>query len=211
MSGNTIKYTYENLRNILNQNDFELVQFENKQHIIRSFKQSTGKKIHHDDNGYYIIQNDGSHRYIRERQKYGLMPTWCPQCGRIMGKSQLDEKFWNIHKRCFQCSISLQHQMKLDGVWQAYETSYILNMMLEDCREAIQFYKEIKSQSNRQVVINQQGEIQKWGIDDIQQFNSMMDKIIDQLMEFKQSIIKRLSQETNKLNAKKENIEQGVD
>lgn len=202
MSDNRIKYTYENLRNILSQNDFQLIQFENKQHIIKSSKHSTGKKIHHDDSGYYVIQNDGSKRYIRQRQKYGLMPTWCPQCGVIMGKSHLDEKFWNIHKRCFKCSIALQHQMKLDGTFKAYEQLYILNIMLEDCMEAIQFYKQIKSQSNRQVVINQQGHTQTWSIDDVQQFNSIIDKSIEQLIIFKNSITQRMEQENNILNAK---------
>ena len=128
------------------------------------------------------------------------MPNWCPECGHIMGRNRLDQYYWPIHKRCFQCSIKFQTQMKLDGVWEEYEKRYMMSKIINTCDEAILFYQDLKAHSNRQIVLNEQGETETWDIGEIQSFNGKIDELIQQIKLYKQNSIKTIQQEIKHLN-----------
>ena len=205
MSGNRIKYTYQNLRNILDENNINLVEFQNRQHIIKSVRDHT-RKILRDKDGYYTQNDQGVKQYLFDKEKYGLMPNWCPECGHIMGRNRLDQYYWPIHKRCFKCSIKLQTQMKLDGVWEEYEKRYMMSKIISTCDEAVEFYQDLKEHSNREILLNEQGDTESWDIIDIQSFNNKIDELIQQIKVYKQNSIKSIQQEINSIN--EENVEE---
>ena len=138
-----------------------------------------------DQNGkLYTIKNNKK-VYQISKEKYGIMPNFCPICGRIMGKKQYDSFFWNIHKRCFDCSMKLQNEMRQNGTWQKYAWNFMKDNLVNTCGLAIQFYKEAKLEANREVVINEYGQTEEWKTEDIKKLNQMLEKTINQITEYK--------------------------
>lgn len=186
----------------------QLVEFQNREHIVSTAGNSfANNKVLHDNSGYYIETENGDRKYLFNREKYGLMPNWCPSCGHLMGRNHLDQKFWPIHKRCFKCSIAYETQMKIDGTWQQYEQRYILSNLITTCDEAIQFYTDLKAHSTRSVVINEEGETEQWDVKDITEFNGTIESFIKQIEEFKQGSINQVQLEIKHLNDSKIEVE----
>lgn len=131
------------------------------------------------------------------------MPNFCPVCGRIMGKKQFDSFFWNRHKRCFDCSIKLQNEMRKNGTWEVYVWNYMKDNLVNTCNLAIQFYKEAKLEANREVVINEEGQTESWNIQDIEKFNEIIDKTIQQIEEYRDKAIQYFQEKLNNIEKQK--------
>ena len=48
------------------------------------------------------------------------MPWWCPSCGRVMNH-KIHEKFYWLKSACHDCWIKYEGQMRIEGVYSAYE------------------------------------------------------------------------------------------
>ncbi len=197
---NKIKYTIENLKNIISEGNEQLIQFQNKVFTLKNIKLKPKNKLQMDQNGKLYTINNDEREYVIEKDKYGLMPNFCPICGRIMGKKQFDSYFWNVHKRCFDCSIKLQNEMRKNGTWEAYAWNVMKDNLVHTCDLAIQFYSEAKSEANRELVINGQGQTERWDIQDVEKFNETIDKTINQIREYKEKALQYFQQELRKLN-----------
>jgi hypothetical protein len=47
-------------------------------------------------------------------------PWFCPQCEKVMN-NKLDDKFWILRGKCFDCVVAEEHKMRMDGTWEVYE------------------------------------------------------------------------------------------
>ena len=47
------------------------------------------------------------------------LPLFCPHCSRMM-KPHLDKNFWIMYKRCFNCQVDFEAEIKkqLDAIWE---------------------------------------------------------------------------------------------
>lgn len=106
-----------------------------------------------------------------------------------MGKKQLDQKYWNIHKMCMDCSIKYQGELKVSGYWPEYVFGFMKDKLVSYCDQAIEFYEQIKNQTKREVVINDQGDTQEWALDNYEQFESIANKLIQEIKQFKQQAL----------------------
>lgn len=111
-----------------------------------------------------------------------------------MGKKQYDSFFWTVHKMCYDCSMKLQFQMQRDGTFEQYANNYVRTKVINTCNEAIAFYQQAKKQSSRSVVINQYGNTQNWSVQDQQQFRTTVDKLIEQIKQYKEQAVKYFDQ-----------------
>ena len=78
-----------------------------------------------------VTQNDGfksreseAGYLIRQSQKELLMPSDCPTCGYSMHnhEKRLNEKFWSIHKECFDCVVKKETLLRSDPeAWDSYQ------------------------------------------------------------------------------------------
>lgn len=150
----------------------------------------------------YTVDND-KRVYQFSKQKYGLMPTFCPQCGRIMGKKQFDSFFWNIHKRCFDCSMKFQNQMRQNGTWEEYVWNFMKDNLVNSCNLAIEFYQGAKLEANKEIVINGEGDTEQWNIEDIQKFNIMLEKTIAQITEYRDKAIQYFQEKLDNVEKQK--------
>lgn len=187
MPDNKVKFTFENLQNILSEGSEQLLNYQNKEFQIKTHKIKPRNKIYMDENGQLYTKEKG---YKLSRQKYGLMPTFCPVCHKIMGKHPYDKLFWRIHKRCTKCSVKLEQEMKQNGTFDQFAINYMKNKMVSTCDMAIEFYKALKDQNSRSVVINADGESQKWAVENAEEFNQIVDKVIGEIEEYRDGGIK---------------------
>lgn len=187
---NKLDFSLQNLNNILTQGNEQLINYKNKIYTLRNIKPKQFNKVNIDINGdLYIEKQDGSKEYIKPRQQYGLMPTFCPVCGRIMGKKQFDRFYWGIYKRCSDCSIKYQEQMKDNGTFNLFAINYMKNKLVYTCNRAIQYYKQIKKQSKKQMVLNSIGDIEQWSVQDQQYFEKKTQEIIKQIEQYRDNAI----------------------
>ena len=57
---------------------------------------------------------------LDKAKKAYSMPLFCPNCGKVM-KHRNDKTFYNIHKKCFNCVIDMEHQLKKEGKLEEYQ------------------------------------------------------------------------------------------
>ncbi len=122
-----------------------------------------------------------------------------------MGKKPLDQKYWNIHKMCMDCSIKYQNELKITGYWPQYVFSFVRDKLVAYCDQAIEFYEQIKNQTKREVVINDQGDTEEWALDNYEQFESIANKLIQEIKQYKEQALLYFQEQI--LNAKKQRQE----
>jgi len=98
-------------------------------------------------------------------KKEAILPLFCPSCGGIM-KKRNDVKMYNIHKRCFDCVIDTEHQLRIDGKYEEYERAIVANNAESYLDDLEQYLLEAINESNTQFV-SERGEVERWkgGID----------------------------------------------
>jgi len=47
-------------------------------------------------------------------------PWWCPKCKKVMN-TKLDTKFYNKRGTCYNCVITEENEMRLNGTWEEYQ------------------------------------------------------------------------------------------
>ena len=134
------------------------------------------------------------------------MPNFCPICGKLMGKHPHDSFFWGVHKRCYRCSIDYEAQMKEQGTFDAFALGYMRDKLVDTCNQAILFYQQSKHRNQRQVLINQQGDTQTWAMENKQQFNGAVDKVIKQLEQYRDTAIKYFEEKLNEIEDKNKKL-----
>lgn len=109
-------------------------------------------------------------------KKEAILPLFCPSCGGIM-KKRNDVKMYNIHKKCFDCVIDMEHKLKIEGKYEEYERNTLANNA-EDYTNDLELYLlEALNASNDQFV-SERGEVERWkgGLD--------KEKVTKELKEF---------------------------
>lgn len=96
-----------------------------------------------------------------------MIPFECPSCDKPMTK-RLDKKFYNLHRRCFDCVLKAEHEIRKKGLWEVYQK----NIMKGNILEALQDFKaELYDviDTNNTNYVTEGGEIENWsgGLDKV--------------------------------------------
>ena len=110
------------------------------------------------------------------------MPLFCPECGGIMNK-RLDTRFWNLRKRCFNCVIEEENEMRKNGTFEQYERKVVLENKRDWLKDQIQQVTEYKKKTSIQFLnqINPDGhhvEEENWDINS-EQLQKMANEAIE--------------------------------
>jgi hypothetical protein len=97
---------------------------------------------------------------LDKAKKAHLMPLFCPNCNKIM-KKRNDKPFYKIHKKCFDCVIDMEIQLKKEGKWEEYERNIKNNELDNRIKELKSFFNERINESNEGFV-SESGEVEKW-------------------------------------------------
>lgn len=93
-----------------------------------------------------------------------IIPLLCPNCSKPL-KTGHDKKMFAIHEKCFNCVISYETQLKIDGKYDEYEKNIIklnANFMLDEFAGGFDdFLDSISSNDN---FVTEHGDIEEWHV-----------------------------------------------
>jgi hypothetical protein len=116
------------------------------------------------------------------------MPLTCPECKRAMNKGRLDKHMYGIHKKCSDCVISHETELKRTGKFEEYQKSILSRGVEYHIKEMEDVLLELSLGINEGSFVTENGDIEEWkgkGVDerevikDIQEYiQKLKDNII---------------------------------
>lgn len=93
-------------------------------------------------------------------KKAHKMPMFCPSCSKLMYENR-DSKIWNIHKKCLNCVVDMEAELRKEGLWEEYKKN-IVNSDLDGLIEMYQnwMFEQINAENNS--YISERGNKEKW-------------------------------------------------
>ena len=121
---------------------------------------------------------------LDKAKKAHVMPIFCPNCGGVMNV-KLDKDFYNIHKKCFNCVVKFEHDLKKAGLYEAYSKN-IHNSEIDSFIEGFKAFIESELSQNNNSFITEQGDVEKWiGGPNKERVLESLDKTIKHLEKLK--------------------------
>ena len=93
-------------------------------------------------------------------KKEAILPLFCPNCGTLM-KHRNDTKMYKIHKKCFNCVMDMEMDIKLNGDFESYERNIVANNAESYLKDLEHHLLELLNTSNSQFV-SEKGEVERW-------------------------------------------------
>jgi hypothetical protein len=97
---------------------------------------------------------------LDEAKKAVTLPLFCPSCNTLM-KKQLDKRFYIQFKRCLDCQINFETELKLEGLWEEYNDVFIADNVDNLIKEFEAWFEEELNASNESY-ITEAGDIETW-------------------------------------------------
>ena len=97
---------------------------------------------------------------LDKAKKAHMMPLLCPNCKKVM-KKRNDKPYYKIHKKCFDCVIVFESELKRLGKYEEYERKIHndeIDNKIKDFKEWI--YAKVEEDSKGYVAEN--GDIERW-------------------------------------------------
>lgn len=95
-------------------------------------------------------------------------PWWCPQCRKPLNH-RLDIKFWGIRKKCMDCVVAEETEMKRLGTYEEYEKNIIKQNYIAHVKDKIQELEHIKENLSTPEIVHADEEkilmVEKWNVD----------------------------------------------
>lgn len=88
------------------------------------------------------------------------LPLFCPCCNNIM-KKQNDKLFYIQYRRCFDCQIKFETELKIKGLWNDYE-KHILNSDIDGTIHDFNIWIDEEINKSNEGFITEAGDIEKW-------------------------------------------------
>ena len=124
-------------------------------------------------------------------------PWFCPSCKKVMNK-RLDNKMYRLYNHCFDCQVSFENQLRIEGKYEDWERGKVLKNKLSWINEQIESVEDWKEQSTKPIEVhNSVGvnevelEREKWDVN-VEKINSMANEAIDEYTKMKLATQKEL-------------------
>jgi len=113
------------------------------------------------------------------------MPEVCPECGKS-SKHFLHIKFIRLRKKCFDCIIKDENQIRLRGEWEEYEKWKVMENQLsyfKDVRDETDDY--LRNGLKKQLeFVREDGNIERWDNPHYEKERIFIEDKYKQLLEF---------------------------
>lgn len=93
-------------------------------------------------------------------KKIHLTPLFCPSCSKLMDK-RFDKDYFKIHKKCFDCVIEFETELKRIGAWEEYY-KHIHNSEIENFIVEFKHWVEEQVNDSNSSFITEQGDVESW-------------------------------------------------
>ena len=94
-------------------------------------------------------------------RKAYVMPLKCPSCKKAMKTTSLNKKMWNFHKKCFDCVIEMETQLKIEGKYEQYAKDLMnanKDSFVKDYEQAVEEYSNAKDDT----FMSEAGDVETW-------------------------------------------------
>ena len=88
------------------------------------------------------------------------LPLFCPCCSGMM-KNKYDKQFYIQYKRCFNCQIDFETDLKKKGLWIEYE-KFIVNSDLDGLINEFNICVDEEMGAKNESYITEAGDIERW-------------------------------------------------
>ena len=129
------------------------------------------------------------------------MPWFCPECKKTM-KKKLDDKFWRMFGHCFDCQITIENKLRIEGKYEEWERKKVLEnkkSFLHDLKQSIDDFEKTEGKAeffNSVGVRDVELEKEKWSMDE-KKFNSLIKEARDYIQKLEDEV----SDEQQKINS----------
>lgn len=154
------EFNNKNLTRIRN-----LIQNKNNDKISDTYGYEEYKKDHSEgdiweEGGRTWTIKDGIKMNIR-KVKESIFPVLCPKCSKPMNH-KFDKQMMGIHGMCFNCVIEFETRLKMEGKYEEYERSMIMNNIKYTSDTLLDGYKDFIKDLNNSNYLDEDGTKQAW-------------------------------------------------
>jgi hypothetical protein len=97
---------------------------------------------------------------LDKAKKEVTLPLFCPCCTRLM-KNKNDKLFYIQYKRCFDCQVDFETDIRKHGLWEEYEKNIINSDLDSLIKDYSVWMDEIINNSNESF-ITEEGDVERW-------------------------------------------------
>ena len=106
---------------------------------------------------------------LSDIMKDARMPMFCPECDLLM-KKKLDDKMWRLFGHCFDCQITIENKLRIEGKYEEWAENKIRKnkiAFIKDSIQKIEEWKDMKAPEwyNNVGVDYPELEKEKWDVD----------------------------------------------
>ncbi|MDB4319876.1 hypothetical protein N9981_00745 [bacterium] len=116
-----------------------------------------------EENGRKWTIKDGIKQNITKldkAKKANITPIFCPNCKQNM-KKRFDADYYKLHKKCFDCVIDFEAELKRIGAWEEYHKN-IVNSDIDGFIVQFKEYVEEELTKNNNSFITESGDVESW-------------------------------------------------
>ena len=129
----------------------------------------TKQKEFHDEGD--VWEEDGRQWTIKNGVKQNItkldsakesihLPLFCPCCSNLM-KPHLDKLFYIQYRRCFNCQVDFETDLKLKGLWEEY-AKFISNSDIDGITQEFNIWIDEEINNSNESYITEAGDVERW-------------------------------------------------
>ena len=88
------------------------------------------------------------------------MPLFCPCCKNLM-KNKHDKGFYLQYKRCFNCHVDFETELRIKGLWEDYQ-KHIINSDIDGMINEFTIWIDEEMNETNTSYITEAGDIERW-------------------------------------------------
>ena len=97
---------------------------------------------------------------LDKAKKAHVMPLLCPCCKKVMNKRK-DKSSYNLHKKCFNCVVDMEHKIRVEGKWEEY-TQRLHNQEIDHKLEEFKLFVKSKLEESNNSFVSEDGDVERW-------------------------------------------------
>lgn len=108
------------------------------------------------------------------------MPLTCPECKCSMNKGYLDKHMYSVHKKCSDCVIKYETELKRLGKFEEYQKNILSRGVEIHIKEMEDILLELSLGINHDIFVTENGDIEEWkgkGINEQEIINDIQEYI----------------------------------
>lgn len=108
------------------------------------------------------------------------MPLTCPECKCSMNKGYLDKHMYSVHKKCSDCVIKYETELKRLGKFEEYQKNILSRGVEIHIKEMEDILLELSLGINHDTFVTENGDIEEWkgkGINEQEIINDIQEYI----------------------------------